>query len=113
MRAQTLENLVQFRRPGPHRKALQIPACTKMTWSVVARDKASGHLGVAVATRFLAVGARVPFIASKGGAIATQALVNPYYGIDGLQLLKTGHSPDETLKLLKANDAGHEHRQVQ
>jgi uncharacterized Ntn-hydrolase superfamily protein len=113
MRAQTLENLVQFRRPGLHRKALQIPACTKMTWSVVARDKASGHLGVAVATRFLAVGARVPFIASKVGAVATQALVNPYYGIDGLQLLKMGHSPEETLKMLKTNDVGHEHRQVQ
>src|SRR3979411_3127585 len=108
MREQTLENLVQFRRPGLHRKApLPFPACTKMTWSDVARDKASGHLGVAVATRFLAVGARVPFIASKVGAVATQALVNPYYGIDGLQLLKMGHSPEETLKMLKTNDVGH------
>src|ERR1700716_3183908 len=84
-----------------------------MTWSVVARDELSGHLGVAVATRFFAVGARVPFIASKVGAIATQALVNPYYGIDGLQLLKMGHSPEETLKMLKTNDVGREHRQVQ
>jgi uncharacterized Ntn-hydrolase superfamily protein len=40
-------------------------------------------LGVAVATRFFAAGALVPFVAAKVGAIATQALVNPYYGIDG------------------------------
>jgi uncharacterized Ntn-hydrolase superfamily protein len=84
-----------------------------MTWSLVARDKLSGHLGVVVATRFLAVGALVPFIASKVGAVATQALVNPYYGIDGLQLLRNGHSPEEVLETLKSKDAGQAHRQVQ
>src|ERR1700712_5917940 len=83
-----------------------------MTWSVVARDKATGQLGVAVATRFFAVGAMVPFVATNVGAIATQALVNPYYGIDGLQLLREGRSPDEALKLLTAGDDGAEHRQV-
>src|SRR3954449_5054614 len=84
-----------------------------MTWSVVARDKATGHLGVAVATRFFAVGAMVPFVASKVGAIATQALVNPYYGIDGVQLLREGRSPGDVLDLLKSNDVGEAHRQVQ
>jgi uncharacterized Ntn-hydrolase superfamily protein len=83
-----------------------------MTWSVVARDELSGHLGVAVATRFFAVGARVPFIASKVGVVATQALVNPYYGIDGLQLLGRGHSSGEVLEMLKSKDAGQAHRQV-
>jgi uncharacterized Ntn-hydrolase superfamily protein len=84
-----------------------------MTWSVVARDKVTGQLGVAVATRFFAAGAIVPFVASNVGAIATQALVNPYYGIDGLQLLREGRSSRDALELLKGNDAGEAHRQVQ
>jgi uncharacterized Ntn-hydrolase superfamily protein len=84
-----------------------------MTWSVVACDKASGQLGVAVATRFFAVGALVPFVAAKVGAIATQALVNPYYGIDGLRNLREGHSPHETMEILKRHDAGEAHRQLQ
>jgi uncharacterized Ntn-hydrolase superfamily protein len=84
-----------------------------MTWSIVACDKASGQLGVAVATKFFASGAIVPFVATKVGAIATQALVNPYYGIDGLQLLRKGLSPGETIEALKSRDGGHAHRQVQ
>jgi uncharacterized Ntn-hydrolase superfamily protein len=84
-----------------------------MTWSVVACDKASGQLGVAVATRFFAAGALVPFVAGKVGAVATQALVNPYYGIDGLRLLREGHLPHETMEILKRDDAGEAHRQVQ
>ena len=61
-----------------------------MTWSIIARDRLTGQFGIAVATRFFAVGARVPYIAAGIGAIATQALVNPYYGIDGLKLLRAG-----------------------
>ena len=49
-----------------------------MTWSIIARDGETGRLGIAVASRFLAVGARVPFIESGVGAIATQALLNPF-----------------------------------
>ena len=45
-----------------------------MTWSIIARDSATGQLGIAVATRFFAVGALVPHIAPRIGAIATQAL---------------------------------------
>ena len=55
-----------------------------MTWSIIARDEATGCFGIAVATRFLAVGARVPFIAARSGAVASQALVNPSYGTNGL-----------------------------
>jgi uncharacterized Ntn-hydrolase superfamily protein len=84
-----------------------------MTWSIVALDKVSGHLGVAVATRFFAVGALVPFVAGKVGAVATQALVNPYYGIDGLQLLREGFSPVAALEMLTSDDLGRTHRQVQ
>ena len=50
-----------------------------MTWSIIARDPASGAFGIAVATKFFAVGALVPYIESGIGAIATQALVNPFY----------------------------------
>ena len=84
----------------------------KMTWSIIARDYATGHFGIAVATRFFAVGARVPYIAAGVGAIATQALVNPYYGIDGLKLLREGKSPREIVDALKAADSGHASRQL-
>jgi len=83
-----------------------------MTWSIIARDSSTGRFGIAVATRFFAVGARVPHIAAGIGAVATQALVNPYYGIDGLTLLRAGKSPRETIDLLKAGDSGHASRQV-
>jgi uncharacterized Ntn-hydrolase superfamily protein len=83
-----------------------------MTWSMIARDKATGQFGIAVATRFFAVGALVPHIAAGIGAIATQALVNPYYGIDGLKLLREGRSPHDVLKTVTAADAGRETRQL-
>ena len=83
-----------------------------MTWSIIARDKASGAFGIAVATRFFAVGARVPFIAAGMGAVATQALVNPFYGTDGLALLRDGRSADDVVAMLIAADAGRDYRQV-
>ena len=83
-----------------------------MTWSIIARDKATGQIGIAVATKFFAVGARVPHIAAGFGAIATQALVNPYYGIDGLRLLREGKSPREIVEMLIAADGGRESRQL-
>ena len=83
-----------------------------MTWSIIARDSATGQFGIAVATRFFAVGARVPHIAAGIGAVATQAMVNPYYGIDGVTLLREGKSPDDIIAALLASDAGRESRQV-
>ena len=83
-----------------------------MTWSIIAKDNATGQIGIAVATKFFAVGARVPHIAPGIGAIATQALVNPYYGIDGLKLLREGRAPREIIETLIASDAGHESRQL-
>src|SRR5450755_423441 len=83
-----------------------------MTWSIIARDPATGQFGIAVATRFFAVGARVPYIAAGIGGIATQALVNPYYGIDGLKLLREGRKPHDIVETLMAADAGHESRQL-
>jgi uncharacterized Ntn-hydrolase superfamily protein len=83
-----------------------------MTWSIIARDETTGRFGIAVATRFFAVGSRVPYIASGLGAIATQALVNPYYGIDGLNLLRDGKSPRDIVETLIAADGGHASRQL-
>ena len=83
-----------------------------MTWSIIARDSATGQLGIAVATRFFAVGARVPHIAAGIGAVATQALVNPYYGIDGLKLLRQGRAPRDIVETLIAGDNGRESRQL-
>jgi uncharacterized Ntn-hydrolase superfamily protein len=83
-----------------------------MTWSLIALDGTTGELGIAVVTRFFGAGARVPFIAPNVGAIATQALVNPYYGIDGLQLLREGYAPEQALSILVNGDSGREHRQA-
>src|ERR1700745_2071344 len=83
-----------------------------MTWSIIARDKITGQIGIAVATRFFAVGARVPHIAAGLGGIATQALVNPYYGIDGVAMLRRGKRPQEVLAALLASDNGRESRQL-
>jgi uncharacterized Ntn-hydrolase superfamily protein len=83
-----------------------------MTWSIIAKDGATGQFGIAVATKFFAVGARVPHIAAGHGAIATQALVNPYYGIDGKKLLREGNSPREIVAALTAADDGRESRQL-
>jgi uncharacterized Ntn-hydrolase superfamily protein len=83
-----------------------------MTWSIIARDATTGQFGIAVATRFFAVGARVPHIAARVGGIATQALVNPYYGIDGLKLLREGREPRDIVSTLIAGDAGRESRQL-
>jgi len=83
-----------------------------MTWSIIARDKTTGCFGIAVATKFFAAGARVPFIAAGAGAIATQALVNPFYGTKGLRLLRDGKTADAVVSELIAGDDGRDHRQV-
>ena len=83
-----------------------------MTWSIIARDPASGAFGVAIATRFFAVGALCPHAASGVGALSTQALVNPHYGRHGLESLRAGMPAPEVVKLLTAPDEGREHRQL-
>jgi uncharacterized Ntn-hydrolase superfamily protein len=83
-----------------------------MTWSIIARDAITGQIGIAVATKFFAVGARVPHIAPMLGGIATQALVNPYYGIDGVRLLREGKSPRDIIATLIAADDGRDSRQL-
>ncbi|WP_186419059.1 DUF1028 domain-containing protein [Bosea sp. CS1GBMeth4] len=83
-----------------------------MTWSIVARDAATGAYGVAVSTCAFAVGSRVPYGCGRVGAIATQAFVNPLYGVDGLKLLQEGRSSVEIIASLTAADEGRAHRQL-
>src|SRR3978361_1295986 len=83
-----------------------------MTWSIIARDSLTGQFGIAVATKFFAVGARVPHIAAGIGGVATQALVNPYYGIDGITLLREGREPRVVADTLIAAASGRESRQL-
>jgi uncharacterized Ntn-hydrolase superfamily protein len=83
-----------------------------MTWSIVARDPATGAFGICVATRAFAVGARVPYVESGVGAIATQANTNALYGTRGLRLLRAGVPAGEAVRLLTAADDGRDHRQL-
>ena len=83
-----------------------------MTYSIVARDPETGDLGVAVQSKFLAVGAVVPWARAGVGAIATQSFANVAYGPDGLALLADGHPADDVLQRLVAADDQREHRQV-
>jgi len=82
-----------------------------MTWSIVARDR-TGSFGVAVASKFFAVGVLCPHARSGVGALATQALVNPLYGPRGLDLMAKGVDPAEVQQLLTAPDDGRDHRQL-
>jgi uncharacterized Ntn-hydrolase superfamily protein len=83
-----------------------------MTWSIIARDNKTGQFGVAVATRFFAAGALVPHVKSRVGAIATQALVNIFYGTEGLRLLEQGASAKEVVAKIVIADPGRDQRQV-
>lgn len=83
-----------------------------MTFSIVARDPATGDLGIAVASKFLAVGAVVPWAQAGVGAIATQALANVGYGRDGLALLAAGKGAADVMNELTRADEGRDHRQA-
>ena len=82
-----------------------------MTWSLLARD-ADGRLGVAIASRFFAVGALCVHTRAGVGAVATQALVNPMYGSQGLQLLAQGLDASAVITALTQADAGQSQRQL-
>jgi uncharacterized Ntn-hydrolase superfamily protein len=82
-----------------------------MTWSILARD-VSGAFGVAVASRFFAVGALCPHARSGAGALSTQALVNPTYAAPGLNLLAQGVPAAEVVRILTADDSGRAARQL-
>jgi uncharacterized Ntn-hydrolase superfamily protein len=83
-----------------------------MTFSIVARDPHTGESGIAVQSKFLAVGAVVPWAKVGVGAIATQSWANTSYGPQGLALLASGLSAAETIERLTAEDEGRSSRQV-
>lgn len=83
-----------------------------MTYSIVALDPESGDLGVAVQSHYFAVGARVPWVESGVGAVATQAYVQPSYGSFGLALMRRGMKAHQALRALLAADDQRERRQV-
>jgi uncharacterized Ntn-hydrolase superfamily protein len=83
-----------------------------MTWSIIARDPRTGEVGIAVSTKFFAVGGRVPYLRAGVGALATQALVNPLYGRRGLALLEIGVPAADVVRLLTEAVAGRAVRQL-
>ncbi|AAK41586.1 DUF1028 domain-containing protein [Saccharolobus solfataricus] len=83
-----------------------------MTFSIVIYDPDEKAWGVGVASKFLAVGAFVPWLKPNVGAIATQALANLTYGINGLSLLEKGYSASDSIRILTESDPLREKRQI-
>ncbi len=82
------------------------------TFSIVALDEKTGELGIAVQSKFIAVGSVVPYAKAEIGAIASQAWGNVQYGPYGLNLLRQGKKPDEVVKILIEQDPIRDHRQL-
>jgi uncharacterized Ntn-hydrolase superfamily protein len=95
-----------------HDRAPRAPTDFACTFSIVAYDADKSEWGVAVASKYLAVGSAVPWAKAGVGAIATQAAVNTTYGSHGLELLADGKSAEEALKNMLDTDSGSEFRQV-
>lgn len=87
-------------------------APTVATFSIVAVDPETGEVGVAVQSKFLAVGAVVPWAKAGVGAVATQAWANTTYGPDGLKLLAAGEKPEAVIEKMTAEDPNKQSRQV-
>jgi uncharacterized Ntn-hydrolase superfamily protein len=83
-----------------------------MTWSIVTRDPETGFFGIAIATRFFAVGALCPWTEGKVGPISTQATMNPLLGPRGLALMREGCPAPAALDMLMSADEGRAIRQV-
>src|ERR671928_316573 len=82
------------------------------TYSIAACDLEAGQWGVAVQSKFIAVGSIVPWADPHVGAIATQAYANPRYGPEGLKLLREGVSAEEVVERLTSADEGRDQRQL-
>ena len=82
------------------------------TFSIVAHDPSLNAWGIAVASKFLAVGAVVPWARANAGAVATQSYANTSFGPRGLDLMEAGYSASETLEKLLENDPQPDLRQV-
>src|SRR5215510_8587733 len=86
--------------------------CIITTFSIVAADLATGDLGIAVASKFLACGAVVPWASAGAGAVATQSFANTAYGPDGIRMMQGGLSAKDALARLLADDPDRDLRQV-
>src|SRR5215470_5911791 len=82
------------------------------TFSIVARDPATGEMGVAVQSHWFSVGSVVPWAEAGIGAVATQSFVDVRYGPGGLALMRGGRTAEEALHALTASDKGEAVRQV-
>ncbi len=82
------------------------------TFSIVGRDSVTGEMGVAVASRFFAVGSVVPWARADVGAVATQSFANTSFGSRGLKLMAEGATPEEALQILLRSDTDPGKRQV-
>jgi uncharacterized Ntn-hydrolase superfamily protein len=89
----------------------QAPQTPVATFSIVARDAATGELGVAVASKFFAVGTVVPWARAGIGAVATQSFANTTFGWRGLDLLERGATPEEVVDILLRRDDNPDQRQ--
>lgn len=96
----------------PAEEVSSVPRRPVSTYSIVARDSATGELGVAVQSHWFSVGTVVPWAAAGVGAVATQSFIDPAYGALGLEMMRSGKSAPETLAGLVASDANEAVRQV-
>jgi len=101
--------LLLLSSPGLCQKPLSIPVST---YSIVARDPATGEMGVAVQSHWFSVGSVVPRAEAGGGAVATQSFVDPAYGPLGLELMRAGRSAPAALNALVSTDEDKAVRQV-
>jgi uncharacterized Ntn-hydrolase superfamily protein len=90
----------------------QVERPQSSTFSIVARDPETEAVGIAVHSKFISVGAVVPFASADAGAVATQSFANVAYGPGGIALLRDGHDAAETVEKLTADDEEAPQRQV-
>lgn len=83
-----------------------------MTWSIIIRDPESGMFGIAIASKFFAVGALCPDAEAHAGAVCTQALMNPSYAKRSLAMLREGLKPADICRLIVSGDKGAGQRQL-
>ena len=105
--------LAAFRTASAATPSAATPSMPVATFSIVARDPATGELGVAVQSHWFSVGSVVPWAEAGVGAVATQSFVEPSYGPKGLALMKQGVAPQEALAQLLAADGQSDVRQVE
>jgi len=98
--------------PAPRTRAAAVTSKPVATFSIVARDPDTGDLGIAVQSRFFAVGAVVPWARAGVGAVATQSWANTTYGPRGLELLADGNDAEATIAALVGDDEAAGQRQV-